>query len=81
MNDRKLGTAAEVADFLGVPVKTLYTWRTTSTGPRASKVGKHLRYRWADVESWLDAQADEQVEGAALLRAGDGAERTEALVR
>lgn len=81
MNDHKLGTAPEVADFLGVPVKTLYTWRITSTGPRASKVGKHLRYRWADVESWLDAQADEQVEGAALLRAGDGAERTEALVR
>ena len=65
MNDRKLGTAPEVADFLGVPVKTLYTWRTTSVGPRASRVGKHLRYRWADVESWLDAQADERVGVAA----------------
>jgi excisionase family DNA binding protein len=55
----RLGTVAEVAEYLGVPVKTLYRWRTCHTGPRASKVGKHLRYRWADVDRWLDKQAEE----------------------
>lgn len=60
MQDHKLGTVPEVAEFLGVPVQTLYQWRTLSKGPRGIRVGKHLRYRWADVESWLDAQADDR---------------------
>ncbi|WP_200210891.1 helix-turn-helix transcriptional regulator [Micromonospora coerulea] len=54
---RKLATAEEVSEFLGVPVTTLHQWRWKGSGPRASKVGRHLRYRWADVEKWLDAQA------------------------
>ncbi|WP_435589785.1 helix-turn-helix transcriptional regulator [Micromonospora aurantiaca (nom. illeg.)] len=52
-----LATAEQVADYLGVPVATLYQWRYRNLGPRASKVGRHLRYRWADVESWVDDQA------------------------
>jgi predicted DNA-binding transcriptional regulator AlpA len=54
---RRLGTAEEVSEYLQVPVKDLYQWRHKGTGPRASKVGKYLRYRWADVEAWLDEQA------------------------
>jgi predicted DNA-binding transcriptional regulator AlpA len=54
---RKLGTPAEVSDYLQVPVTDLYQWRHKGTGPRASKVGRHLRYRWGDVEKWLDEQA------------------------
>jgi excisionase family DNA binding protein len=54
---RALGTAEEVAEYLGVPVATLYQWRYHDKGPRASKVGRHIRYRWADVEAWLDSQA------------------------
>ncbi|HLT09233.1 MAG TPA: helix-turn-helix domain-containing protein [Micromonosporaceae bacterium] len=61
MNDgitrRPLATAEEVAAYLGVPVRTLYQWRLRGTGPRASKVGRHLRYRWSEVERWLDEQA------------------------
>lgn len=52
-----MGTAEEVAAYLQVPVSDLYQWRHKGTGPRASKVGRYLRYRWADVEKWLDAQA------------------------
>lgn len=26
-------------------------------GPRWSKVGRHVRYRWSDIEKWLDQQA------------------------
>ncbi|MBG0567388.1 helix-turn-helix transcriptional regulator [Actinoplanes aureus] len=39
--------------YLGVPVGTLYQWRHRRTGPRARKVGRHLRYDPADVRAWL----------------------------
>ncbi|MDP9459405.1 MAG: helix-turn-helix domain-containing protein [Actinomycetota bacterium] len=66
MDSRKpLGTVTEVSAYLGIPVQTLYQWRTSSKGPRGIKVGKHVRYRWTDVEAWLDSQADQPVGGAA----------------
>jgi len=51
-----LMTPQEVADFLAVPVLTLQTWRAKRKGPRVYRVGRHVRYRVADVEEWLDAQ-------------------------
>jgi excisionase family DNA binding protein len=57
-NKKALGTAEQVAEYLGVPVATLYAWRHRGVGPRASKVGRHLRYRWIDVERYLDQQAE-----------------------
>jgi excisionase family DNA binding protein len=51
-----LGTPEEVARYLRVPVRTLYAWKYEGRGPRALKVGKHLRYRWVDVASWLEKQ-------------------------
>lgn len=57
----RLLTLDEVSTYLGIPVNTLYAWRTQSKGPRAIKVGKHLRYRRGDVESWLDSQYDDAV--------------------
>jgi excisionase family DNA binding protein len=56
-DQRPLANVDQVAEFLGVPVQTLYQWRYKGTGPRASKVGVHIRYRWSDVERWLDQQA------------------------
>ena len=52
-----LATIDEIAEYLGVPVPTLYQWRYKKTGPRGSKVGRHVRYRWSDVEKWLDEQS------------------------
>jgi excisionase family DNA binding protein len=52
-----LWTVEEVASFLRVPTATLYQWRYRRTGPRASRVGRHLRYDPADVRSWLSDQA------------------------
>ena len=43
-----------LADFLHVPLATVYGWRHKGGGPPASKVGRHLRYRRNDVELWLD---------------------------
>ncbi len=56
----KLLTPQEVADHLGVPLRTIYNWRTAQVGPRAIRVGKHLRYRPAEVERWLDSQTGDQ---------------------
>ena len=47
---------SDVAKFLGVPVATLYQWRRLGSGPRAYRLGKHLRYRRFDIEAWLDEQ-------------------------
>jgi len=55
----KLLTAQEVADGLGIPLSTLYSWRYSGKGPRGFRVGKYVRYKTADVEAWLELQADE----------------------
>ena len=49
-----LWTVRDVADYLQVPVQTLYSWRAQGYGPPARRMGKHLRYRAEDVTSWLD---------------------------
>ncbi|GAA0443651.1 helix-turn-helix domain-containing protein [Streptomyces olivaceiscleroticus] len=55
---RPLANPEELSDFLGVPVKTLYQWRHRGIGPKGTKVGRHIRYRWKEVEAWLDSQTD-----------------------
>lgn len=47
-----------LAEYLDVPVRSVYGWRTTGTGPRGAKVGKHVRYRRSEVDRWLDEQRD-----------------------
>ena len=49
-------TIDDVAAFLRVEKGTLYQWRSRRKGPRAFKVGRHLRYDMADVRAWLEAQ-------------------------
>jgi predicted DNA-binding transcriptional regulator AlpA len=40
------------------PEQTLYHWRWQGIGPKAIKIGRHLRYNPADVARWLDTQRD-----------------------
>ena len=47
-------TTDEVAEVLRIPKQTLYRWRTTGGGPEAIRVGRHLRFRAADVEQFLE---------------------------
>jgi len=49
-------TPSDLALWLHVPEATLYQWRHRGIGPRAHKIGRHLRYRDADVEVWLAQQ-------------------------
>lgn len=45
-------TPQDLAARVGVPVATVYNWRTSGYGPRGFRVGKYLRYRLEDVEAW-----------------------------
>jgi excisionase family DNA binding protein len=56
---------AELAELLGVPIGTLYDWRYRRQGPRAHRIGRHLRYRIEDVEAWLAEHADPPRNGSA----------------
>jgi excisionase family DNA binding protein len=53
--NERLMTVSEVAAFLQIPEATLYQWRYRGIGPRAFRVGRHLRYRPEDVRVWLEA--------------------------
>ena len=55
-----LQSPQQVADHLGIPLQTLYGWRTKGTAPRAVKVGKHLRFRPEDVRAWIESHTDNQ---------------------
>ena len=48
----------ELAEYLGVSEWTLYEWRNRRQGPPAIKVGRLLRWRMSDVESWLDQRVE-----------------------
>lgn len=60
-----LATIREVAEYLGLTPNALYCMRRRGTGPRGSMVGRELRYRWSDVEQWLDRRSGESAGSAA----------------
>jgi hypothetical protein len=53
----ELWSVDDVANYLRVPVETLYQWRKRKYGPAAGRVGRHLRYDPAVVRAWFRAQA------------------------
>jgi excisionase family DNA binding protein len=52
-------TAAQAAAYLQVPIETLRRWRSLGTGPRHAKVGRHVRYRQAALDRWLEERERE----------------------
>lgn len=48
----------QLAAYLGVPVATIYDWRTRGIGPRAYRVGRHLRFSVTDVAEWIEQRHD-----------------------
>jgi len=52
----ELLTPAEVAALLRVPELTLVQWRTSNTGPRSAKIGRHRRYARSDVEAFIESR-------------------------
>ena len=53
----RLLTPAEVAEYLGVPEKTLAQWRSDRHGPLPLRIGRYVRYRLCDIQIWVDEQA------------------------
>ena len=51
--DRLIGVD-ELAKYLEVPKATIYGWRNRGVGPPGFQVGKHVRFRWTDIERWID---------------------------
>jgi len=52
-----LWSVDDASAYLGIPVATLYQWRHRGVGPKAFRVGKHLRYEPAAVLRWLEQEA------------------------
>lgn len=61
--DNLLSPAA-LAEYLDVPIATVYRWRSRGDGPPGIRVGRHVRYRRRDVEAWLDSQAPRRPDAA-----------------
>jgi excisionase family DNA binding protein len=60
---RPLLGVQEVSDILGVPKATLYQWHSFATrghsiGPKAFRVGRHLRYSMEDLNAYIKALRD-----------------------
>ena len=55
-----LWSVADVAAYLGVPKKTIYSWRTAGKGPKGFRIGKHVRWHPRTVFEWSLRLEDEQ---------------------
>ena len=60
LTDDGLLSPEQLAEFLDIPIGTIYRWNYAGTGPRALSVGRHVRYRESDVHKWLDSQAKDR---------------------
>ena len=49
----RLWGVTDVAAYLGVPVQTIYQWRSTGYGPRGVRVGRYVKYRPEDGRAWV----------------------------
>lgn len=49
----------ETASFLGIPEATLHQLNYKGTGPRSYKIGRHRKYRPADVNAWCEQRASD----------------------
>lgn len=49
----RLWGVQDVAQYLGVPVTTLYQWRYQRCGPEGRRVGRYIRYDPDDVREWF----------------------------
>lgn len=57
--DHELLTINEVADLLRIPPATVRYWRNIHYGPCSFRIGRHVRYRQADVSTWIDTQRND----------------------
>ena len=51
----------ELANYLGIPISTVYDWRVHGKGPAAYRFGKHLKFAISDVRAWMAQQREPSV--------------------
>jgi excisionase family DNA binding protein len=56
----ELLTEQELAALLKVSVRTVRAWRIEGTGPPSLRIGRGVRYRRRDVDTWLEQQAEDR---------------------
>ena len=59
MGQAQMTHTAAAAEYLGQKKTTLEYWRTQGTGPRYYKFGRYIRYRFDDLDAWLEGRAVE----------------------
>jgi predicted DNA-binding transcriptional regulator AlpA len=57
-----IGTA-DAAEILGLTPETLRYWRYMNQGPRSFRIGRHVKYRREDIDSWLESRMLETARG------------------
>lgn len=48
----------DLAEYLGVPVATIYDWRVDGKGPCGVRVGRHVKFTRDDVLAWIESQRE-----------------------
>lgn len=51
-------TPKDICAQLQIPEATFYQWRVRRVGPRAYRIGRHLRIKRNDFEVWLADRAE-----------------------
>ncbi|MGW4636844.1 helix-turn-helix domain-containing protein [Nocardia sp. NPDC004415] len=52
VDDETWLTTADLERRLQIPAKTLATWASTGIGPMYARLGRHRRYRLAEIRAW-----------------------------
>ena len=48
----------ELAEYLDVPVATIYDWRVDGKGPCAIRIGRRVKFTITDVNAWIARQRE-----------------------
>lgn len=59
---REVLTVDDLAERYSVPKQTIYVWNMNGTGPRIMHIGRHVRYRLADVIEWEESRLGKEGE-------------------
>jgi excisionase family DNA binding protein len=51
-----LATPREVADYLKIKEQTLRLWASKGRGPVYVMIGGARRYRWSDIEAYIESR-------------------------
>ena len=51
-------SVTDLATYLGVPVATIYDWRSNGLGPVGYRFDKHVKFAVSDVQVWIDTRRE-----------------------